>query len=456
MTEVLIAERQRRTERESPQVNQLNATCDRRYFIQAGIAAAASVLGLRAANLFASEESPAETPNEAKEKPLETLSFDEITEKLKPLWRKQHEKLEARQEEINVRCRLLQKKLKSNALAVFLNRWNAVVNQFAMRNGMIVTSMDMYYALLKRIEGILQRSEATLDAEFDHSEGDMAFHSQYDALLTERNNLETLHKKALMTESDGRTVVGLYTEEQNKNHALSHEEYIATLSRLLHTPERLALFLRYFVEYTHDAPNPDKDPLEKGTEKSFGEHWQTPEETLSRTENGKMLGDCEDQAILLREILLKQKKKPFIVLIPANPIWHATCVSIEMNEKGKFDVFDFGTHGLDKNGSRWGVNQSGVTVGVGYGSAPPEFLTGFDTPKEALSAVMKKYEHWMSFNMKQWNANPGFEIARDYRDRGSDESGKKKHTDDHVYVAFEDLPKRYVSEIEVAPLPPSE
>ncbi len=388
---------------------------------------------------------------------METLSFDEITEKLKPLWRKQHEELEKRQEEVNQRSLQLQKTLKKDALAVFLNRWNAVVNQFTKRNGMIVTSMEVYYALLKRIEGILQRSEATLDAEFDHSERDMAFHSQYDALLMERDGLEALHKKALMTESDGRTVVGLFPEEsKKKKNSLPHDEYIETLARLLHTPERLALFLRYFVEYTYDAPNPDKDPLEKGTEKSFGEHWQTPEETLSRTENGKMLGDCEDQAILLREILLKQKKKPFIVLIPADPIWHATCVSIEKNENGKFDVFDFGTHGLDRNGSRWGVNQSGVTVGVGYGSAPPEFLTGFDTPKEALSAVMKKYEHWMSFDMKQWNANPGFEIARDYRDRESDESGKKKHTDDHIYVAFEDLPKRYVSEVEVVPLPPPE
>ncbi|MSR68138.1 hypothetical protein EXS65_04965 [Candidatus Peribacteria bacterium] len=418
------------------------------------ISITATALGSRAARLFASEENPAAAPKEAEEKPLETLSFDEITEKLKPLWREQHEELEKRQEEINERCRQLQKTLKKDALAHFLNRWNAVVNQFTMRNGMIVTSMDVYKALLKRIEGILQRSEATLDVTFDHCESDTAFHERYDDILRKRNRLEDHHKIALMTEHGHN--IGLYPEEKGKNDAVTHEEYITTLARLLYTPERLALFLRYFVDYAYDSPDPEKDRLLKGTEKIFGEHWQTPEETLTRIENGKMLGDCEDQAILIKEILLKQKRKPFVVLIPGNPTWHATCVCIEKNENGKFDVCDYGTHGLDKNGSRWGVNQSGVTVGVGYGAASAEFLTRFATPKEALAAIMKKYEDWISFDLKTWESSPGFEIARDYRDRGSDENGKQKHTDDHVYAAFDDLIKRYVSEIEVAPLPPPE
>ncbi len=453
MSEVLIEERQNAAGRKPPEESLLHASVDRRHFILGSITLATAALGHRASQLFASEDNPATAQKETEEKPLETLSFDEITEKLKPLWKEQHEKLETRQEEINIRCRTLQKALKKDALAVFLNRWNTVVNQFTMRNGMIVTSMDVYRTLLKRIEGILQRSEATLDAEFDHSKADDAFHADYDEILSKRKKLEKHHKIALMTEH-GHTV-GLYPEEKSKNDALTHEEYIATLARLLHTPERLALFLRYFVEYTYDSPDPDANPLKKGTEHSFGEHWQTPEETLNRTENGKMLGDCEDQAILLKEILLRQKKKPFIVLLSGNPTGHATCVSIEKNSEEKFDVFDFGTHGLERNGAPWGINSSGVTVGVGYGNGPQEFLTGFPTPKEALSAVMKKYERWMSMNMKEWHESSGIFVARDWSQRENAANGKPKHTDDRLYLAFDRL-HEFVSELVVAPLPPPE
>ncbi len=443
MTEVLIAERQRRTERESPQVNQLDATCDRRYFIQAGIAAAASALGLRTATLFASEESPAVTLQEAKEKPLETLSFDKITEKLKPLWEEQRRELMQRKTTLEDRCDKLKELLANNSIVLdaFEKQWGTFTDTLKNEHGATVPSMDVYTELLNQAETMLQKAETDLGtSERENADKDPEFHCRYLDIIERREALEEMHKRALMTNSTG-DVVGLYPEEKNRNPDFKHDEYIQTLAQLLYTPERLALFIRYCTEYTKDIPHKD--------------HWQTPEETLLRVKNGKYLGDCEDIAILVKEILILQKKKPFVVIMEGDP-GHATCIYIEKNEHGKFDAYDFGTHELDRNGCQFGVMDDGVIAGVGYGKGPKEAEKGFDTAKDALCAVMSKHENAGLINMKEWASGPGFFVARDYRDREKDEKGKLKDTDERVYVAFDDLEKRYVSEIEVAPLPPSE
>ncbi len=431
-------------------------TMNRRQMIWGSIASLLAACAHKTLSADSGEGSSPAEQSAAKTESLESLSFDEITERLKPVWREQHEKLQIRQKEVNARCRRLQAVLsnKKVALNVFLKRWNAVTDQFAKRNGMVVTSMDVYYALLKRIEGVLQKAEETLGEEEDHTKSDTAFHEQYADTLSRRRELEELHKIALMTDVWGR--VELYREEQKKYPSLTSETYIGKLAQLLDTPERLALFIRYFIEYTHDSPDPEKDPLLKGTEETAKDFLQFPDDTLCRVDNGKYLGDCEDTAVLVKEILVQQRKKPFILYIPGYPRSHATCVCIEKNSHGKFDVFDFGVHGVERNGSAWGVNQNGVTVGFGYGKAPEEFFTGFNTPKEALLAILKKYKDIMSLDLEAWNNSPGFYVLKDYRDIPKAKRAKIRHPEDDVYVSFDDLLDRYVSTVDIVTPPPPE
>ena len=371
------------------------------------------------------------------------LSFDEITEKLKPLWQEQQRELENRKTVLEDRCDRLRELLANNSIVLddFDTKWSTFIETLKKEHGMTVASMDVYAELLDRAEKILQKTETDLDSpETENSEKDPEFHCRYFEIIERRKALEEAHKKALMTDQLWQKTIELYPQEKNRNSSLTHDDYVKTLARLLHTPERLALFIRYFFEYTPDLPKED--------------HWQISEETLLRTDNEKYLGDCEDISILVKEILLHQKKKPFVVIMEGDP-GHATCISIEKNENGKYDAYDFGTHQLDRNGCSFGMTDDGVIAGVGYGKGPKEAEKGFDTAKDALCAVMKKYGESGLIDMKQWQSGPGFFIARDYRDRGKDENGKLKNTDDHVYVSFDDL-KRYVSEIEVIPLPPAE
>ena len=163
---------------------------------------------------------------------------------------------------------------------------------------------------------------------------------------------------------------------QQQSAEMSEEQYLDYLADNLDTPQKLHLFFELFMRYVYD--NPDKAGEEHYTPYLKGsEYWQTPKETISRIKEGKMLGDCDDYAVLAKEILRRQDKTSYILSIPD----HAICVWFEKNTHGNWDAYSLGTYGLDKNGNR-------------QGSKPvdPKKAKGYPTLEEALNSLMVKYD----------------------------------------------------------------
>lgn len=126
---------------------------------------------------------------------------------------------------------------------------------------------------------------------------------------------------------------GTYVEEQQNIPSLTEEQYLALLARTITTPEKLDRFIKTRMRYAWDSPDPD-DHLREGTAQNHGGYVQTPQETLRRTDKGKMLGDCEDYAIFVQEILRRQGKNAHVVLLLEEK--HAMCIWVEKDDEGRY------------------------------------------------------------------------------------------------------------------------
>ncbi|MBI4994846.1 hypothetical protein HZC21_04370 [Candidatus Peregrinibacteria bacterium] len=126
-------------------------------------------------------------------------------------------------------------------------------------------------------------------------------------------------------------------EEAKKNDAdLTPKEYLKMAAADLDTPEKLAAFFDTLMRYEYDSLN---------TKDWVKDYWQLPEETVLRIENGRMLGDCDDYAILAQRILKLQGKHALALIF--SPPAHAECFWVE-REAGGYIGYSLGTYGLDK------------------------------------------------------------------------------------------------------------
>lgn len=118
------------------------------------------------------------------------------------------------------------------------------------------------------------------------------------------------------------------------------KDYVDKLATELNTPEKLALYFDLFFRYAYD------DVREQGTRyaKDGQDRWQSPEETMTRIQDGMMEGDCEDLALLAADILKKQGKNAKVVRVFA----HAACFWSEKREDGQYDFYSLDTGGLVK------------------------------------------------------------------------------------------------------------
>lgn len=312
-------------------------------------------------------------------------------------------------------------------------------------------SLNFYAGVQGGLEKILQRWERWEHLNFTDADDDPQFPERYAKIFEERKILEKRHERLLMTKDDGE-VLGLFPQEKRRNPSLTHAQYFDMLGKQLSTPEDIAFFQRYFFSYVHDSPDPDADPLRSGTNENHGDYWQRPEETLERVQHGWMLGDCEDQAIFFREIIKRWGEKPFVLYMTT----HCTCIWIRENEEGRFDAYDLGNTGLDKNGSRFGVASNNIIVGASYIRGDPYQSRGFATPYEALESVCAKYRHFQDFDLQNFDITAGFLITHDTQERKRNAKGKPEHKDLLLYVPKERILEHVRMQPPAAPLPPPE
>ncbi len=342
------------------------------------------------------------------------------------------------------------KKMKPSA-DIFRHKWKEIAEEFRTHNGVAHAELDKYATLLQKLERKIGYWEKWDQVNIRNADQDPDFANRYGEIAKKKMELEKHHAKLLMTDASGR-MLGLYAAEKKLNSQLTTDRYLDMLAEQLRTPEDLAFFQRYFMEYAFDSTDVTK-PLSRGTAVSYGEYWQTPEETLLREENGKMIGDCEDQAFLLQAIVERWGK----TVIPLNIPNHITCIWIDENADRTYTAWDMGNHGLDCNGCRFGMNNDGVRVSARYCKSPDD-ISGFSTPIEALRSILQKYHTHplMASAMKGWDVNNGMLLAQlpHYEHNPSTGTLERKHHS--TFIDINSL-SGYVNRLPTAaPPPPSE
>ncbi len=358
----------------------------------------------------ASAEEPA-TPVTAERTEQETREQElaRLLPELNEVWGKQSAELTARNAALKVRFDALKASLEGKGMSpsfqTLSKEWNAIVVEFRGHDDVAQTDLSVYYGIQKKQEALLIRWETWDRLKIAGAETDPEFHTRYGAVTAKRATLEYRHAQLLMTNAEGR-MIGMYPYEKKRNPALTPDGYLHLLAKQLKTPEDLAMFQRYFMKYEYDSPEVDR--LKKGSDAQYGEYWQTPEETMSRVEGNRMLGDCEDQAFFLQSVVKCWGKKVVALEMPH----HITCVWVDKNEDGSFTGWDIGNHGLSCNGRRYGLTTGGIQICARY-CTHPKAKEGFPSPLEALQSTLWKYRENPSLGpkLKDWSIDAGITIS---------------------------------------------
>lgn len=375
----------------------------RRAFLGAGVAA------LTAMNI--SSVLGAEEPVSAAAEVSETIQQkrERIGLELERVWNEQISEITRRNTTLSTRydgiVAALKQKNMDSSIPTLAGEWRTIVTRFKTVGNAAQAQLDVYHLMQNDMEKTLERWEHWDKLSMPPAAGDPEFHPRYKAIVAKRKKMADAHAIAILTDKDGKFLQN-YAAEKKKDPKLTHAAYIKRLASVLECPENLAMYLRYFVRYAYDSPTSDWKA--EGTEKSYGDYWQSAAETLERTDNGWLLGDCEDQAALAQAILKDMGIHATLVFMPS----HITCSWIEKNAAGRYDGYDIGNFGLEKNGVGYGVTD-GVTLGTRYlPTNKAEFTQGFATPQEAHASVMRKFVRSPALGVPtEWMDRAGFNVA---------------------------------------------
>ena len=169
---------------------------------------------------------------------------------------------------------------------------------------------------------------------------------------------------------------GLLDFARKKNPEITDNQYLDLLAKNLNTPEKLHIFFETYMQYIHDDPAKRGEDYTAPNINDNKDYWQTAKETINRIHKGKMCGDCDDYAFLAREILRRQGKNAYVIMIPG----HAICVWLEKRKDGNWNAYSIGTFGLDKNGNRYGMK------------IDPKKNRGYTDLQDAVNSLMPKYD----------------------------------------------------------------
>lgn len=362
---------------------------------------------------------------------------ERIGVELEGAWNEQIAEISKRHTTLMTRCgavigALKQKKMESS-IPAFNEEWGKIVHQFKTVGSAALAQLDMYHAMQNDMEKILDRWERWDKLLIPPAAGDPEFFPRYASIIARRKKLANDHAIAILTDGNGKFLHN-YAREKRNDPKLTHAEYIKRLATVLETPENLAMYLRYYVRYAYDSPTSDWKA--EGTEANNGEYWQSAAETLERMKDGWLLGDCEDQAALAQAVLREMGIEAMLVFMPR----HITCAWIEKNASGRYDGYDIGNFGLEKNGVGYGV-KDGITLGTRYlPTQRKEFVDGYATPSDAFTSVMQKFSRSPTLGVgTEWLERPGFSLAHIVD--GKNAHGIHQRTNGTSYLARTDLLK---------------
>lgn len=146
---------------------------------------------------------------------------------------------------------------------------------------------------------------------------------------------------------------------------LSEDEYMKKLAAEVKTDQQMHAFLMLMFQYCGDTEDANSE----------GEYWQSASETLKRTANGRMLGDCEDYSFFMARLLKEQSKTAYVLGLPG----HAECIQVTKDADGKYHATSYSNFGLDKDGNRVGERED------------KNKTKGYTTKEEALRSLQPKW-----------------------------------------------------------------
>lgn len=195
------------------------------------------------------------------------------------------------------------------------------------------------------------------------------------------------HPVAPISASDPKadTIPGTLYEERILNPELTEDGYLDLLASHLTTPQLLDRFFLEHFEYTSDTTNHPTIFPRMGEKHDY---WQTPTETVQRVRSitrktslekqyaSVMVGDCEDLAFLVQEILWRQGKIAHVVNAFDKETGHTACIWTEERPDGRYDGYSILDEGVMRNGSLGSLGMSD---------------DGFDTPSDAFFSAAAIY-----------------------------------------------------------------
>lgn len=191
-------------------------------------------------------------------------------------------------------------------------------------------------------EGKIIRKEVSLPG-FPHIR--TIYYSNGKSIENENGKYRPEIKAILEWEENGeKKTLYSYAELKENSPDFTEDEYLDYMAQNLTTDALKNAWLKLMYSYTFDSPD-EKYPLKKGSKTSHKDYPQSPQETVRRTEHGLALGDCEDAAFLCKEILRRQGRDAYVLLIPH----HADTISLYKTADDSYYIKSYGIDGVSIN-----------------------------------------------------------------------------------------------------------
>lgn len=331
--------------------------------------------------------------------------FDLMERELRGLLRNRRDQITKRRDALKTTLKNLPDK---RSITIFEERHLKLVQHWQADTEDYILSMPLEY---------YSREQDKLDAFFTEweqwaygtkgSKSDPELNALIDGTCAVYEMLLDQQRAMLMTDETGRRY-GLYPEERENNPKLTTGQYMAILAKLLKTKADINRFRKLLMLYVHDTPDLS-DPTKKGTLLTRREYFQTADETLCRTEFGRMLHDCDDLMIFLIALAEYRDEEWYGLLIPG----HALSICIEEDSESMFRATTLCTGGLFTNGVRGGHDPD----------------RGYYLPQGAVEAAGKIFErpNHESEIFRNWSIKNGMKICTGMKIE-KDANGKEVRT----------------------------
>lgn len=328
---------------------------------------------------------------------------------LRTTWKEMHDALTHKGETLEREYKEQLKELTARRLTGNVKQleksWERILmTTFNGEHGKNHTTIDGILRCYDELEALLQRNRWLMPEKDTGIDQALIDESSLHSLNAWRMGQEEEYRARLMTDESGEKL-NLYPDELANDPTLTPEKYIELLTKRLKTPHDVAMYMKLFFHYTFDTDNVH-EPLKKGTRTNHFDYDQTVEETLKRTEDGKMLGDCEDQAELCKAILEQMGIHAAVVFIPGEPESHCTCIWLT-EKNGKFIVGDIGTMGYYLDSQLVESNDFSV-IPESHAQEP----IGKATKEEAMKTGLQHLDGVEGLSLAIWNEGKEISIQK--------------------------------------------